>query len=158
MATIKYELNLYDYVRILKRRKFVFFTGIISGLLFSWIYTNLQTPVYQAYAVVKIEPSLIIPGASTEMLGWDMLNAVNTEVKVINSAVIAERTARKLGLITDETPKDVSTAVISSIQNKIQAERVSDSNLVKIIATSSNKDEVAKLANTTAEVYIEKGI
>jgi tyrosine-protein kinase Etk/Wzc len=158
MTAIKYELNLYDYIRILKRRKFVFLTGIIAGLLFSIIYTNLQTPIYQAYAVVKIEPSLIIPGVSTEMLGWDMLNAVNTEVKVINSAVIAERTAKKLGLITDETPKDVASAIISSIQSKIQAERISDSNLVKIIATSSNKDEVAKLANTTAEVYIEKGI
>ncbi len=158
MPTTRYELNLYDYIRILKRRKFVFFTGIISGLLFSLIYTNLQTPVYQAVAVVKIEPSLIIPGVATEMFGWDMLNAVNTEVKVINSAVIAERTAKKLGLITDTTPKEIASAVISSIQNKIQAERVPDSNLVKIIAISSNKDEVAKLANTTAEVYIEKGI
>ncbi len=158
MTTIKYELNLYDYIRILKRRKFVFFAGIISGLLFSLIYTNLQTPVYQAYAVVKIEPALIIPGVATEMLGWDMLHAVNTEVKVINSAIIAERTAKKLGLITENTPKDLASSIISSIQSKIQAERIADSNLVKIIATSSNKYEVAKLANTTAEVYIEKGV
>ncbi len=158
MSTIKYELNLYDYWRIIKRRRFVIFSSIAFCLLFTWIYTNLQTPIYQATAVVKIEPSLIVPGISTEMLGWDMLNAVNTEVKIINSAVIAERTALKLGLITDFTDETTKQSIITSIQSKIKAERVADSNLVKITAISSNKEETAKLANATAEVYIEKGI
>lgn len=158
MPSIKYELNLYDYWRILKRRQFIIYFAIISLLIFSWIYTNLQTPIYQSVAVVKIEPSLIIPGVSTEMYAWDMLNAVNTEVKIINSAVIAERTAKKLGLITDFSDEISKQSVISSIQSKIRAERVSDSNLVRIIAVSSNKEETAKIANVTAEVYIEKGI
>ncbi len=158
MQTLKYELNLYDYWRIIKRRKFVIFSAVIFCFLFSWIYTNLQTPIYQATAVVKIEPSLIVPGISTEMLGWDMLNAVNTEVKIINSAVITEKTALKLGLITDFTDEPTRQSVISSIQSKIKAERVADSNLVKITVTSSNKEETAKLANATAEIYIEKGI
>lgn len=158
MTTLRYELNLYDYWRIIKRRKFIVFSAVVFCFLFSWIYTNLQTPIYQATAVVKIEPSLIVPGISTEMLGWDMLNAVNTEVKIINSAVIAEKTAFKLGLITDFTDEPTRQSVIFSIQSKIKAERVADSNLVRIIATSSNKEETAKLANATAEVYIEKGI
>ncbi|MCX7716607.1 MAG: Wzz/FepE/Etk N-terminal domain-containing protein [Endomicrobia bacterium] len=158
MPAIKYELNLYDYWRIIKRRQFIIFVVVISTLLFSWIYTNLQTPVYQSVAVVKIEPSLIIPGVATEMLGWDMLNAVNTEVKIINSAVIAERTAKKLQLISDFTDEQTKQSIIFSIQAKIRAERVADSNLVRIIAVSSNKEETAKLANATAEVYIEKGI
>ncbi|MCS7151863.1 MAG: polysaccharide biosynthesis tyrosine autokinase [Endomicrobia bacterium] len=158
MPTIKYELNLYDYWRIIKRRKFVIFSSVVSVILFTWIYTNLQTPIYQATAVVKIEPSLIIPGVATEMLGWDMLNAVNTEVKIINSAVIAERTAEKIGLVSEFTDEITKQNIVSSIQGKIRAERIADSNLVRIIATSSNKEETAKLANATAEVYIEKGI
>lgn len=158
MTTIKYELNLYDYWRIIKRRKFVIFSSLIFAVLFTWIYTNLQTPIYQATAVVKIEPSLIVPGISTEMLGWDMLNVVNTEVKIINSAVVVERVAKKLGLITEFTDEVTKQNVISSLQGKIRAERVADSNLVRIISTSSNKEETAKLANVTAEVYIEKGI
>ncbi|MCS7230833.1 MAG: GNVR domain-containing protein, partial [Elusimicrobiota bacterium] len=158
MSTVKYELNLYDYWRIIKKRKFIIFTSIISFTIMSWIYTNLQVPVYQASSVVKIDPSLIIPGIQTELLGWDMLNAINTEVKIINSTVIAERTAKKLGLITDFTPKDIKDAVVSSIQSKVRAERIPDSNLVRIIVTSSNKEETEKIANATAEVYIEKGI
>ncbi|MFN3550210.1 MAG: GumC family protein [Endomicrobiia bacterium] len=158
MSTIKYELNLYDYWRILKRRKFIVIISVISALLFSIIYTNLQTPLYQAVAVVKVEPSLIIPGVATESLGWDMYQTINTEVKIINSKIIAERAAKKLGLITEFTSKDEINEILSSIQNKIKAERITDSNLIKIIVSSSDKEETAKLANTIAEVYIEKGL
>ncbi|MCX7956781.1 MAG: Wzz/FepE/Etk N-terminal domain-containing protein, partial [Endomicrobia bacterium] len=158
MPTVKYELNLYDYWRIIRKRKFIVFASIVMFILISWIYTNLQTPIYQSTAVVKIDPSLIIPGIQTEMLGWDMLNAINTEVKIINSTIIAERTAKKLGLITEFTDETAKQNIILSIQNKIRAERVPDSNLVRIIAVSDNKQETAYLANATAEVYIEKGI
>jgi tyrosine-protein kinase Etk/Wzc len=155
---IRYELNLYDYWRIIKRRKFIIFVSVITGFLFSWIFTNLQTPVYQAVAVVKIEPSLIIPGVATETIGWDMYQAISTEVKIINSTVIAERTAKKLGLITEFTAKEDRDNIISSIQNKVKAERVGDTNLVRIVVNSPIKEETAKLANAVAEVYIEKGI
>lgn len=158
MPTIKYELNLYDYWRILRRRKFIIFISIVSALLFSLIYTNLQTPLYQAVAVVKIEPSLVIPGVATETLGWDMYQAINTEVKIINSSIIAERAAKKLGIITEFTSKEDTEGIIASIQSKVKAERIADSNLVRIIVNSSNREETAKLANIIAEVYIEKGV
>lgn len=158
MPTVKYELNLYDYWRIIKRRKFIIFSSVLSMMIMSWIYTNLQTPIYQSTVVIKIDPYLIIPGIQTEMLGWDILNTINTEVKIINSTVITERTAKKLGLITDFTPKDIKDNIISSLQGKIKAERIPDSNLVRITVVSSNKEETEKIANATAEVYIEKGI
>ncbi len=158
MATIRYELNLYDYWRILKRRKFIIIVSIISAFLFSIIYTNLQVPLYQAVSVVKIEPSLVIPGVATESISWDMYQAINTEVKIINSKIISERAAKKLGLIKEFTSKEEINEIISSIQNKVKAERITDSNLIRIIVNSSNKEETAKLANSIAEVYIEKGL
>ncbi len=158
MTTIKYELNLFDYWRILKRRRFVVISTLISTLFFVWIYTNLQQPIYQSVAVVKIDPALIIPGVTTETLGWDMYNLINTEVKIINSTIVAERAAKKLGWIKEDMTETQRQQVITSIQNKVRAERVAEANLVRIIATSSDNSEVALLANTIAEVYIEKGI
>jgi len=157
-----YELSLYDYFRIVKKRKFVVFFTFIVVMISTWIFTNMQTPVYKAQATIKIEPSLIVPGVSTEMLGWDMLTALDTEVKIIKSSLIAERTAKKLGLINDFTPETEKQAIIQSIESKTSAERITGTsgttNLVNIIAISSNKKEVEILANATAKVYIEKGI
>ncbi len=154
----QYELSLYDYWRIIKRRKFVIFFTFSVVMIFTWIFTNLQKKVYQAEAVVKVEPSLIIPGVSTESLGWDIFTALNTEVKIIKSAIVAERTAKKLGLITDNMSEEQKESIIGSIQTKVDAERIGDTNLIRIICTSDNPEETSKLANTTAEVYIEKGI
>jgi len=154
----QYELSLYDYWRIVRRRKFVIFFTFSTVMVFTWIFTNMQKRVYQAEAVVKVEPSLMIPGVATEALGWDILTALNTEVKIIKSAIVAEKTARKLGLISEDTSEEQKESIIGAIQSKVDAERIGDTNLIRIICTSSDADETAKLANATAEVYIEKGI
>ncbi|MFH2070896.1 MAG: polysaccharide biosynthesis tyrosine autokinase [Elusimicrobiota bacterium] len=154
----QYGLTVYDYWRIIRRRKFIIFFSVVSVLIFTWIFTNLQTQVYQATVVVKVEPSLIVPGVSTELLGWDMLAAINTEVKIIKSAVVAKRTALKLGLLPPVITEEEQNSIIANVQSKIEAERVSDTNLIKIMSTGADPDELYKLANVTAEVYIEKGI
>ncbi|MDI6641869.1 MAG: polysaccharide biosynthesis tyrosine autokinase [Elusimicrobiota bacterium] len=154
----QYELSLYDYWRIIRRRKFILFFTFAAVILFTWIFTNMQTQIFQATTTVKVEPTLVVPGVATEALGWDILTAINTEVKIIKSAIVAERTAKKLGLISDEMTDEQKTAVINSIASKIDAERIGDTNLIKIICTSSLPEETAIIANATAEVYIEKGI
>ncbi|MEW6040656.1 MAG: polysaccharide biosynthesis tyrosine autokinase, partial [Elusimicrobiota bacterium] len=154
----QYELSLYDYWRIIKRRKFVIFFSFTAVMISTWIFTNMQVQIYQSSVTVKIEPSLIIPGVATEALGWDILTAINTEVKIIKSTLVAERAARKLKLIKDITPESEKNSITSKIQSAISAERVGDTNLVRITATSSLPEETAQFANATAEVYIEKGI
>src|SRR3989339_1086967 len=157
MAT-QYELSLYDYWRIIKRRKFIIFFTFTAVVISTWIFTNMQVQVFQAVAVVKVEPTLIVPGIVTEAAGWDILTAINTEVKIIKSTIVAERTANKLFLISEKTTPAKKQAIIEAIQSKVDAEKISDSNLIKITCTSSDPKETAKFANATAEVYIEKGV
>lgn len=158
MPVTKYELNLFDYWRIIKRRKFVVFGTVFLTLIFTWFFTSLQPKIYQAQVTIKVEPSLAVPGITTDMLGWDAYQAINTEVKIINSTAVTERVAKKLGLIDETMDKEVAQQIVFSIQGKVRAERIADSNLVKIIVNSSNKEETAILANTVAEVYIQKGV
>jgi capsular exopolysaccharide synthesis family protein len=158
MTTTKYELNLFDYWRVVKRRKWVILFTVFVTLVFTWIFTKLQVHIYQSQVVIKIEPSLFVPGIATDTLGWDSYQAINTEVKIINSPVILERVAKNLGLIDINTPQKVVQEIVSSLQGKVKAERVTDSNLVKITVTSSEKHEVAQIATAVAEVYIQKGI
>ncbi|MFH1367762.1 MAG: polysaccharide biosynthesis tyrosine autokinase [Elusimicrobiota bacterium] len=154
----QYELNLHDYWRIVKKRRWtILFTlsAIVGSVM---VFTKLQTPVYQATATVKVEPQMEIRGISTGQSDWDYYTALNTEVKIIKSALVAERAGIKLGLITSEMTETQKEPIIAAIQGKISAERVGDTNLINISAASSNPAETAKLANATANVYIEKGI
>ncbi|PIV54098.1 MAG: hypothetical protein COY53_02875 [Elusimicrobia bacterium CG_4_10_14_0_8_um_filter_37_32] len=154
----QYELSLYDYWRVIRRRKFILFFTFAAVMISTWIFTNMQIQIYQSIAMVKVESTLIVPGVATESMGWDILTALNTEVKIIKSAIVAERVANKLGLLLPDMKKDVIDSIVQNIQNKISASRVGDTNLMQITATSSDRKETAKLANATAEVYIEKGI
>ena len=154
----KYELNLFDYWRIIKRRKWIILFTVVATTFFTWIFTNLQVHIYQSQVVVKFEPSLFVPGIATDTLGWDSYQAINTEVKIINSPIITERVAKNLDLIDSNTPQKIVQEIIGSLQGKIKAERITDSNLIKITVTSSEKQETARLATAVAEVYIQKGI
>ncbi|MHB9156397.1 MAG: GumC family protein, partial [Endomicrobiales bacterium] len=155
----QYELNIHDYWRIVKKRRWIILLTASAVLGSVMVFTNLQTPVYQAAAVVKVEPTLAIAGVSTQdQSGWDIFTALNTEVKIIRSTIVSERTARKLGLLNDDLSADRKQALIGAVQSKINAERVGETNLINILATSSDPGETARLANATAEVYIEKGI
>jgi len=154
----QYELNIQDYVRILKKRRWVILLTSVSIIGAVIVFTNLQTPIYQASATVKVEASLIIPGVGVDQAGWDMITALNTEVKLIKSEIVAARTAKKMNLLEPGMTEQQTQAVIGAVQSKISAERVGDTNLVNISATSSDPKETADLANATAEVYIEKGI
>ncbi|MBN1824057.1 MAG: polysaccharide biosynthesis tyrosine autokinase [Endomicrobiales bacterium] len=152
----QYELSIQDYWRIIKRRRWIIFFTLIAVLGSVIIFTNLQTQIYQAMATVKVEPNLAIPGVATEM--FDVYTAMNTEVKIIKSAVVAELAAKKLGLVSSSSSEGERQGIVSGIQGKINAERVGDTNLINIFAISSDPSETAKLANTMAEVYIQKGI
>lgn len=154
----QYELNIQDYLRIFKKRHLIIIFTFISVLGSAAVFTNLQTPVYEASSTVKVEPSMAIPGVTNQVSDWDMLTALNTEVKIIKSSLVADRTAKKLGLIGEDMPAAKKDSIIGSICSKINAERVGDTNLISISVVSSDPKETAMLANAVAEVYIEKGI
>jgi len=154
----QFTLGLHDYWRIIRRKKWVIMSITALSVIATYIYTDMQVPVYKATVEIKVEPPKSIPGVAVDQSGWDMYMALNTEVKIIKSAVVAELTAVKLNLINDKTTESEKQSVISSIQNMVSAERVGDSNLIRITAVSSDPKQVASVANAIAEVYIEKGI
>jgi capsular exopolysaccharide synthesis family protein len=154
----QYELNFQDYFRIVNKRKWTIFLCAFTVIVSVIIFTNLQTPLYKASATLKIESSLVIQGVSTDQASWDVYTALNTEVKLIKSTLVAEKTAQKLGLLTEDRSKAEKEEIINDLRNKIDAERVGDTNLIVISAFSADPRETAHLANTVAEVYIEKGM
>ncbi|MBI4052059.1 MAG: GumC family protein, partial [Elusimicrobia bacterium] len=139
------DLSLQDYWRILKRRKWIVL--FISGTTFLsvFFYTQVQTPIYSAQAMVKFEPpGSKLPG--TEMTNWDMWTQIQTEVRVLQSVGVAERAAKKMGWSLEK------------VQGSYQVKRVEQSNLLAILTTGVDPARAAGLANAVAEAYIERDL
>src|SRR5690242_1162501 len=96
------ELNLQDYWRILRRRKWLLFITWFLVVIATWIFTEWQTPVYQAMAVVRIEAAPAIPGMASNQAEQ---NLINNELKTIKNSTVVEEAGRLLGRITDTTSK-----------------------------------------------------
>ena len=143
------ELTLYDYWRIVNRRKwtalFIFSATIFSTLF----YTRLQPTVYRSQALLKIKP----PVAYSKMPGsdageYDSWSAVSTELRVITSSEIAERAAAKLGL-------QAGSKAAAAINGAYKVEMLPDSNLVALSAFDADPLRAADIAGAVIDAYKE---
>ena len=148
-------LTLYDYWRILNKRKWSFITVFLSTIIATLIYTKLSPPVYSTSAVIKIQPPKIysqLPGA--DVMDIDPWGAVNTEIRVISSLEISKKVAIKLNLVntTDEIELN---KVASGIQSSYKADRVPDTNLISITAYASNPYKAYDIVSAVIDSYKE---
>lgn len=139
------ELGLDDYWRILRKRRWVLLATALTVFLSAAFYTQFQTPVYKAQALVKFEP----PG--TKLLGADLPNfdswtAVQTQVKILASQEMMNRVAQKLRKARDDWGGPLS------------AERVEGSNLIVLAAKGPDPVGAADLANAAVDAYIERDL
>ncbi|MDD2805459.1 MAG: polysaccharide biosynthesis tyrosine autokinase [Elusimicrobiales bacterium] len=141
------ELTLYDYWRIVNRRKWVALLVFAVTVFSALFYTRLQPTVYRSQALIKIKP----PASYSKMPGSDMMDfdpwsAVATELKVITSSEISERAAARLGLPSGAK----STAEIA---RSYKVERLQESNLISLSAFSGDPARAADIAAAVIEAY-----
>ena len=156
----QYDLNLRDFWRIIKKRKFIILLTFLAMLLFSFLSAIITrpTPLYKANATIKFEKTAAtITGLYDQTL--TSTGSLETEAAVIKSYYIQELVAKRLGMIPREaSPETVRNntryiGVILDLRDKIQTEQDGASNLINIYATSSDPKQAQTLANTVAQVY-----
>lgn len=157
----QYELNLRDYLRILRRRKgIVFIVPILFGV-FSFVLAVLQapTPLYRAKAVVRVQQAISFAGLLQELVAFHPVGNLETQAALIKGFPVMSVTARKLGLIPREvTPEQLlgspaSLEAIKDLQEAIEVQRVEETSLIEIRATAPDPEEVVRIANTVAEAF-----
>ena len=158
---LKYDLNLREYWRILKRRKFIIiFTVIIMGL-FSFMSAILgkPVPVFKTTSTVKVEKSVSYVGMNAVQALTGASNAMETQTYVIKSYYILELTARKMGLIPTDLPHEEVRLnnkyinIISELQSKVFAEQLGNSELIEITVSANEPKFATNLCNTLTETY-----
>ena len=67
----QYELNLQDYLRILRKRKWVLILITTACVLSSYVYSKAQVPVYRTDTSIKIiQRERMAPDLTTAVVHW----------------------------------------------------------------------------------------
>ncbi|HAJ27879.1 MAG TPA: hypothetical protein DCG53_11675, partial [Syntrophus sp. (in: bacteria)] len=135
---LKYDLNLREYWRIIKRRKLIILFTVIVMSIFSFISAILgkPVPIYKTYSTIKIEKSVSYVGMNAAQSLSGASNAMETQTYVIKSYYILELTAKKMGLIpADLSPDEVRQNnkyinIIMDLQERVHTEQRGNSDLV----------------------------
>jgi polysaccharide biosynthesis transport protein len=137
--TANEELSLREYVDVLRRRRLVvvLVTVVVAGA--ALLASLLQTPVYSATAEVLLRArsteGIFDPSGGQRI---DPQRAIQTEIRILRSAPIADAVREKLGYEAD-----------------ISASAAGQTDIILVTAESTDPQRAAEIANTYASTYIE---
>jgi len=154
----QYELNLRDYLRIFRKRKFIIFSTFLVVFIGSIIYVFIPSPVYQAETTIKIEERKTIAGLLTEWIVYTPADIMDSQTKIIKGFPIMKKAALRLDLIDDTLPLSKIHGVVAGLQARITTETIGRTNIIKITAFAGIPKEAMDLANTVAQVCVEENL
>ncbi|MFH1201739.1 MAG: GNVR domain-containing protein [Candidatus Omnitrophota bacterium] len=154
----QYELNFQDYLRILRKRKVVIISAFLISFLLAAFYTKTQPTVFQTSAAVRYEQRKTVISTILERVSWTRGDPLDTEIKVIEGRKMAEDVAKKLGLIGEKTPDKDKETIIGDIQRSVSADKMKDTNIIRISVTGSDPRLITRIANMTIQVYMEENL
>ena len=160
----QYELNLRDYLRVLRKRKLIVIFAAASLGFFSFFFATLQKPipVYRAASSVKVEKSTTAAGLYVESLDYGETSNLDTQSAIIKSIPIMEFVAKRMGLIDEKlTPEEIRKEAryinrVLGIRNQVSTSIEGYTNIISIEVVDGDPKFAQQLANTTAEVYKEQ--
>ncbi len=149
------EMNLSDYLRVLRKRKYLIIFCFILIIASTVFYTLKQTPIYQTSSKVKVEQRKSVAEILTELVTWSLGDPLTSQANVIKSYPIMEKVAERLNLVHPDMEQTERMGKINSIKGQVDTEIVTDTNMISIIVSSNDPEQATILANTVAEVYVE---
>ena len=151
---MQYETQtLYEYWRVIYKRKWMVTATFAVTLLVASIYALMRPPEYRAEAIVRIAP----PSFYTRLPGYEATNwypseLLSNEVRVVESSDVARRAALRLGWIkTGMTPEQEleETGKISALY----AAETMDGGMLKIFARGREPKVLAEVVNAVVLAY-----
>jgi succinoglycan biosynthesis transport protein ExoP len=176
-APTEREFDFREYLRAL--RTYLWLVILVAVLVSAGVvaYTVRQPRIFEATTVIEYDPNPARPlGAGVEDVAapnadfWASREFFETQNRIIGSRLIAERVVERLGLQHDRTFPSEGTDMPESwagmpvseaaliLQTRVTVEAVSGTRLVNLRVRDRNPERAALIANTIAEVFIEKTI
>ena len=143
----QFELNLRDYWQIIRKRREVLIMIFLSVSIFSVIYANTQSPVYQAMASVRWIERRPLGSLLTELVQVESGDPLATQKMIINSLPVMEKVVMNLGLAGEGASEEEVAGKAVEIQGVVSVEVVSDTNILKIMVTYPEPNIAADITN-----------
>lgn len=135
-------LELRDYLRVLRRRKWIIVVTIVVGVGAALGMSLTQAPVYTATTKVLLEPRLVdrlfVP-TERQANSPDAERQRGNEIQIMDSPRVKAKVQKQLG----RPPDDVEFVALEG------------TDVVLIIAKGEDPDDVAETANAFAHTYTE---
>lgn len=154
----QYELNLRDYMRILRKRRVLIIATFVVVTLSSFFYVSTKPTYYSASATVKIEERKTVAGLLTEMLVVNPADVMESETRFIKSYPVVKTVAERMGYVKETSTPEQVNSVVGRLQGEVETEKVGSTNMIRITVTADTAKGAMDLANTVAEVYIEENL
>ena len=171
-------IDLWGYLRIIRRRWLLILFMIILTVGLTGFVTLRLTKIYRATATIRIEtqaPQVL--GRDVEAVDemgtgsfWSNIEYYETQYKIIESRDVATRVVKKLNLMSDpvflrvpEEERSKFTPVTTEeaaavLQGILTVEPIKDSRLVKIHIDHPDPERARLYANTLAQAYVDKNL
>lgn len=137
------ELDLKEYFKYLFNNTVLAFLIIMLTLIVGLSYSNfLKKPMYKTYTTIV----LTAEQGSTTITQNDLMinkNLVTTYSNIVKSKRILKEVKNNLNL-------DMS---VEELDSKVSVQAITDTEIIKVIVTSDNREEVATIANEVANVF-----
>jgi tyrosine-protein kinase Etk/Wzc len=147
------EVNLRDLYRVLRKRKLIFIVAPILMGLATFAFTEAEPPVFRSSVLLKITRSTTVAGLMTEIISYSTYDTMATQMLVITSQPVLHEVASRLHkLVPGENPQ----FAIDRLKGQITTEQLSGSDILAIKSSARSREEALDLANTLAEVYIQR--
>ncbi len=151
------ELELRDYVQVLRRRKVILALVLIAVLAGGLVYTLVQTKVYEGRGAVVVEvgaaSAVISPGGGPNVAVTD--EQVKTEAELMRSSPVQADIAELAGYEPDVeiSTVDETPAVIVTSRNTSPERAAKEVNDFVVHYVTVRRDGIAlSLANSTTDV------
>lgn len=157
----QYDINLREYWRIIKKRKFtIISTAIVLGV-FSTFFSILRAPapLYTSSCSIKFEKHTSVEAVFQRAFTWSGGGELDTLMSVLKSYSVMKQVAEKLGKIPKESGQDGSllqsnvVTTVQDLESKVNISRENFTNIINIETTDSDPAFAQLLANTIALTY-----
>lgn len=154
----QYDIDLREYWRIIKKRRFFIILVAVLLTLFSVALAIVRapTPLYEATCSIKFEKAVSPLGLYTKYIAFGSGSEIETQMAMIKGYPVFKKVAFVMGLVDGENYSDRKLAqIITSLQAKVTVTREGYSNIVNITAKAGGPEFTANLANQVAIAYKE---
>lgn len=180
---MKEELDIRDYVKVLRKKRWAAISVFLAVFLFTGLVTFTSKPVYRASALVYIDPGVVTQYTfQQQTYPMDNPSYMQTQMGIIRSESIARNVVARtglgelarqrdgrglsfasvLGFFLTAAPKQPAggkeEAAVKTFLKKLGVETLKNSNLVRVSYEDEDPVLAARIVNETVDTFVKRNL